>query len=118
MRQILSLDVKWCFLSIPRNNLPHIQCTRILTVASDYKGKASETYQIIEFSLNLYKMPFSSLIFPVYGNDQERNILLPDMHTTTRYTHGGTPPFLQLECYSSGISVLMKKEVKYLRKEK
>lgn len=118
MRQILSLDVKGCFLSIPPNNLPHIQCTRVLTVASDYKEKASETYQIIEFSLNLYKMPFSSLIFPVYGNDQERDILLPDMHTTTCYTHGGPPPFLHLECYSSGISVLMKKEVKYLRKEK
>lgn len=63
-------------------------------------------------------MSFSSLIFPVYSNDQERDILLPDMNTTTRYTRGGPPPFLQLECYSSGISVLTKKEVKYLSKVK
>lgn len=118
MRQILSLGVKGCFLSVRRSSLPHIRCTRVLTVASDYKGKVSEPYQIIEFSLNLYKMPFSPLIFPVYGNGQEKDILLPDMHTTTCYTHGGPPPFLQLACYSSGISVLMKKEVKYLRKEK
>lgn len=56
-------------------------------------------------------MPFSPLIFSVYGNDQERDILLPDMHTTLHYTHGGPPHFCSLSVIPQGYQSLWRRKL-------
>lgn len=65
-------------------------------------------------------MPFSPLIFPDYVNEQEGETPCPQTctpHHSTLCSRRFTP-ILRPEFYSSRTSILMKKEVKYLRKEK